>query len=174
MRRWVPFLAVVVLGCAAAMAQSTVKADQGRPGNQGPWPVTSSNSGQVTVDGGFVTVNQGLSRDGGRTWIVETSPSNCWNPTHSVTTTGVAAANCPAAQLANRCLIMMCNSSQNSGSPLIKIRIDGTNPVMAVGNVGDVLSVGQCITYGALSAVVPKCISDTATTYLTALECACP
>jgi hypothetical protein len=64
MRRHLILLTFIALGAATVLAQNTVKADQGRPGNQGPWPVTcvsgcgGSGGGTATtivsVDGGFL------------------------------------------------------------------------------------------------------------------------
>lgn len=159
-------IVLAIVGSVIALAQNTVVSNQGRPGSQGSWPVSLTTSSTVNVQ-------QGPSRDGGVMWPVETMPTRCFVPTHASTTTGVVAAACPAAQLAGRCTIMFCNSNQNSGAPLVKIRIDGSAPVMAAGNVGDVLAVGQCITYAIPAGVTPQCISDTATTYLTSTECAC-
>lgn len=104
-------------------------------------------------------------------WPVGTTPLTCTSPTHKVTSVGVAAGSCPSSQLTSRRSIQLCNSIENTGNPLIKIRVDGTNPTMGTSNVGDVLAPGDCITYPIGSTVTPKCISDTAATALTSLEC---
>jgi hypothetical protein len=101
----------------------------------------------------------------------KTGAGSCFSPTHTVTVSGLAAVNCPASNLAGRRFITLCNSSENTGTPKVKIRIDGTNPAMGLTNVGDVLGVGDCITYVIGDGVVPKCISDTASTTVTGLEC---
>ncbi len=145
-----PFIGLLVLA-GLAMAQTVV--NQGRPGNQGPWPVTGVAGGP---DGGAVVVQ----------------PVQCKGTTsQKITTTGVAAVNTPSSQLAGRIYIEICNSLQNTGTPLIKCRVDGTAPVMAVGNVGDVLGIGDCIHYDIPAGVVPQCIADAATTYATSFEC---
>jgi hypothetical protein len=99
------------------------------------------------------------------------TPPVCLAMVHTVTAVGVAATNCPASQLTGRRFIILCNSAENAAAPKVKIRIDGTNPVMGVTNVGDVLAVGDCVTYYLRAATVPKCIADTASTAVTALEC---
>ncbi len=146
----IPFVALLATA-GLAIAQQQVVANQGKPGNQGPWPVIS-----IGTDGGAVIVQ----------------PVQCrGTSSQKITTTGVAAVNTPSAQLAGRIYIEICNSLQNTGTPYIKCRVDGTAPVMAAGNVGDVLGVGDCIRYDIPAGVVPQCIADAATTYATSFEC---
>jgi hypothetical protein len=102
---------------------------------------------------------------------VQTTPFNCSGPVHADTTCGVAAATAPTANLFDRRFITYCNSNENAGAPLIKIRIDGTVPVMGLGNPGDVLVVGQCVTYNISSGITVKCIASAAGSHLTSLEC---
>ncbi len=92
------------------------------------------------------------------------------NSVHSTTTGGVSSSNIPASPAANRYYIVVCNSRQNT-SALVKCRADGTAPVMAVANAGDVLGNGDCILYMMNASQVVKCIADTATTYITGYEC---
>lgn len=101
----------------------------------------------------------------------KTGAGSCFSPTHSITSVGVASGACPASQLTGRRFIVFCNSPENTGTPKIKIVIDGSTPVMGKTNIGDVLAVGDCITYVIGSGTVPNCISDTAATALTSLEC---
>ncbi len=95
----------------------------------------------------------------------------CASRLHTSTVVGVAAGNTPAAQLAGRRYVTLCNSLQNTGTPLVKCRVDGTSPVMAVTNAGDVLGLGDCIQYDIAAGVVPSCISDAAGTNVTSFEC---
>ncbi len=100
------------------------------------------------------------------------TPPTCLSPTHTITSVGLTAAACPASQLAGRRFVILRSSPENTGTPLIKIRIDGTNPVMGNTNVGDVLRVTDApIIYYIGSGVTPKCISDTSSTALIGLEC---
>lgn len=130
-----------------AIAQQMV--DQGSPGNQGPWPVTGSGS----------------------TATFPITPQKCTSTAHKNTSVGVAAGNTPSAQLASRRYLVLCNSLQNTGSPFVKCRTDGVAPVMAVTNPGDVLGIGDCITYPLAAATVVQCIADAATTNVTSFEC---
>ena len=184
---------VALLLSTLAVAQSLVKADQGAPGNQGPWPVKVVGPVTITVggadggftivvgrDGGPVPVSQGsfpwyvTGADGGAVLVTgTTTPAACATPTYSTTSVGTSAVNCPTTQLTGRYSIVICNSLENPGigSRYIKVRIDGTNPVMGVGQPGDVLGVGDCIPYFVPASVVPKCIASHAATYATGLEC---
>lgn len=149
-----------VLVSVAALAQTVV--NQGKPGNQGPWPVTLTPA----ADGGISTVNgypgpcAATSSDGG-------APQR-------VTSVGVAASTCPAQQDLNRRYIVYCNSSENTGSPIVKIRIDGTAPVIGIATAGDVLLPGDCILYPISSAAAPSCIANAASTAVTSFECRAP
>ena len=70
----------LVLGFSGLVAaQTPVKADQGRPGNQGPWPVTGTF---FLADGGVIKVIQGPGQDGGA-WNVSVN-----NFPHSFVATG--------------------------------------------------------------------------------------
>lgn len=145
--RWLPLLLAAVFTGAFADAQSRVIADQGKPGTYGPWAVTAT---------------------------VVASSASCASPSNKVTSVGVASGNTPSAQLASRSAIMLCNSYENSGTPLVKCRIDGGTPAMGAATPGDVLYKGDCVIYAIGAAVVPKCISDTAATATTSTECATP
>lgn len=112
-----------------------------------------------------------LSLGSGTYSFVYSTPWGCSNPTHKTTTVGLTAGNCPSTQNINRRFVTYCNSSENSGTPTIKIRIDGTAPVTGLGNAGDVLAVGACVTYNIGAGTVPQCIASAAGTGLTSLEC---
>lgn len=151
----VGFAAIVTLGDDGA-AQS--KVDQGRPGNQGPWP--------VSVAGGTVTVL--VTADGGTTYV---APAQCSGMAHKVASIGVAAGNCPATQLANRRYVVLCNSLENVGTPTVKVRTDGTDPVTGVAAAGDVIGVGDCLQFDVSAATVPRCIATVAATAVHSYEC---
>jgi hypothetical protein len=96
----------------------------------------------------------------------------CVSPTHTVTVVGLAGAAVPAVALSPlRQAILVCNSIENPGSPVVKCREDGTMPVMGVAGPGEALAKGDCITYRAPSGKAVKCISDTAGTVVHAEEC---
>jgi hypothetical protein len=132
---------------AVAVGQSMV--DQGSPGNQGAWPVT------------------GLAASS----TFPTTPQRCASTAHKITSVGTSAGTTPSSQLASRRYITLCNSLQNTGSPMVKCRTDGTAPVMAAGNIGDVLGVGDCILYPLAAATSISCIADAAATSVTSWEC---
>jgi len=147
MKRWIPLIISVMAMTGYAIAQRTT-ADQGRPGREGPWFITTSSSSGVS-----------------------TTPQLCTTNAHKTTSVGVAATTTPAAQLASRRYVTICNSLQNAGNPTVKCRVDGTPPVMAAGNAGDVLGVGDCILYAIAGGVIPSCIADAAATNVTSYEC---
>ena len=150
-------LLVVAAVLAAAIAAGQSIVGQGRPGNQGPWPVALFGS-----DGGI---------------SILTSESQCRVTAldagliHQVTTVGVTAANTPANNHVSRLYLEICNSYQNSGNPILKCRADNTAPVAASGNAGDVLGIGDCIRYAVPATNVVQCISDAAGTIATSYEC---
>lgn len=143
----------VVVGVAFA-AEEIV--NQGTPGKRGPWPVTVVST---LPDGG---TNSGTS----------VTPQICATMANKITSVGVAAGATPSTQLTARRYIYLCNSLQNTGTPLVKCRQDGTSPVMAATNAGDVLGIGDCILYPVGSGTAISCIADAAATYVTSFECA--
>lgn len=119
----------------------------------------SASTNAATVD-----TNKGVA--------VSTGGRICTTPRHADTTVGsVQALNCPTSQLANRRFITLCNSNENTGSPTVKIRIDGTAPMTGLGNPGDVLATGQCVSYNIGAATVAQCIASASGTHVTSLEC---
>jgi len=163
MRKIYGWVFVLVVAAGFAYAQTVVKADQGKPGNQGAWPVT----GTLTVappayDGGGPTATvpvtcKSVMPDAGSPW--------------QVTSVGVAATNVPPTSGVTRYYVLVCNSSENSGTPLVKCLGNNTSPVMGVANRGDVLGVADCQQYAILGTNQLKCISDTASTAVTSFEC---
>jgi len=161
----------VIVGGSDGGATAVVGVDGGPvPVSQAsfPWKVSGADGGPVQVSGS-VTV---LGADGGSVAVTSTQ-ATCNSPTHTTTSVGTSAVNCPGAQLAGRYSIVICNSLENpgSGARIIKVRIDGVNPVIGAGNPGDVLGVGDCIPYFITSAIVPRCIASLANTQATGLEC---
>jgi len=147
-----PVLVLVIVG-GIALAQEMV--DQGSPGKQGPWPVSMTT----------------LLPDGGTSSGTAITPQICNTMASKITSVGVAAGATPATQLTARRYVTLCNSLQNSGTPLVKCRSDGTAPVMAATNIGDVMGVGDCILYPAGDGTAISCIADAAATYVTSWEC---
>ncbi len=143
----------LVVGVAIAASV----ADQGKPGTQGPWPVTISGSGGGASSG---------------TVSVDTP---CNTVVESVRSVGVTALSVPATAQVSRKMIIVCNSPENASSPILKCRGDGTTPVIGVATAGQALGKGDCVTYSssgnpdAGTSVV--CISDTAATAASATEC---
>lgn len=138
--------AFAMIAAVAYATETTV--NQGSPGNRGPWVVASSSGTGIAV-----------------------TPQQCTSMAHKVTSVGVAAGNTPSSQLTSRRYIVLCNSLQNTGTPLVKCRADGVAPVMAAGNAGDVLGVGDCLPYPVAAGTVIQCIADTAATSVTSFEC---
>lgn len=152
----------LVLGVTAAFAQT--KVDQGKPGTQGPWPVTIVGG---TGGGGGGSGGSGTNTvtDAG----VSVSVPYCSATASKNTTVGVASTAVPASPLAGRWLIRVCNSYRNSGTPIITCTSDGTTPTAASSSAGDTLGVGDCAQYTTGSVI--NCISDTASTAVTSEEC---
>lgn len=96
----------------------------------------------------------------------------CASPRETLTFVGTDAGAVPSSNLAGRRFIYMCNSRENSGSPVLKCRIDGTNPAMGVdGGAGEVLAKGDCVKLDVGSGTNVKCIADTANTAVHSTEC---
>ncbi len=169
---------VLLLVGAVAGAQQLVKADQGRPGNQGPWPVSIIGfefDGGITFTGGSIVVK---GPDGGAAVIQGTVSGSICNAVlidagapQQVTSVGVAATLVPAQPTANRYYVTVCNSSENSGTPQVKCLYNNVSPVMGITNPGDVLGVGDCWRFDIAGSNQLKCISDTASTAVTSDEC---
>jgi hypothetical protein len=161
-QKWVVILWLSAL-CSFAFAQNTIKADQGRPGNQGPWPVT-------IVSGG--------TGGGGSSGALTVTEQPCTNPVESIIVfDGGGATPIPSGTaLANRRFITICNSPKNSGSPSWTIRVDGTAPTTAVTSPGQVIALADCeyLYKGPTSAdggVPIYGISDTNSSVLLVTEC---
>lgn len=166
MSRWLSFLSAVALVAwlaHPAAAQTVVKANQGAPGNQGPWPVTiSGGGGAVTVDVTF---------DGGYIGTVSTQPCKHYKETN--TSVSTSAALVPATPLANRSWVRVCNSLLNTEGAQC-ICSANTTPTFAASSLGDPLAVSDCVLYNITSqdAGVPICICNGAGVRLPTAECA--
>jgi len=165
MRKLVAF---VVLLAAVAVAQTITKVDQGKPGTQGPWPVTFSGTVPVViVDGGVSGGGSGTATvtDAG----VSVTVQYCTVSRSSVSSVGTSVTAVPAdGGLAGRWMTRVCNSPRNSGTPTITC---GTTADLDAGlfSNGDALETGDCAIYS--SGEVVYCISDTAATAATTWEC---
>lgn len=165
---------VALLAALVAWSQSTVTSNQGSPGKMGPWPVTGV--GFTTSDAGFVTVAetpatcQLLLNDAGTPYRV-----NFWDAGTTVFVPG-DIFDAGSSSSSDRKYVVICSCKQNITSfpnALWKCRSDGTAPVMAVNNPGDVLGVGDCVIYASPKGTVQKsqCISDTASSFICSYEC---
>lgn len=95
----------------------------------------------------------------------------CGTPRQTVTVVGLVAVPVPASPLANRWWIDVCSSIENVGSPVVKCRFDGVDPVIGAGSPGDALAKGDCVRYVPPLGTSVKCVADTGGTAVTALEC---
>lgn len=160
--KFAPYKAAVVVGVLliAGFVIADEKVDQGRPGTQGPWPVTVI-----------------ALADGGSGYVFTLDRKCAVGSPYTSTSVGTSATSVPASPNTGRAYIQVCNSLQNSGNPLVKCRSDGTDPVMAITNAGDVFGVGDCKNY-PIGGTNPdagtgtiRCIADTAATNVTGFEC---
>jgi hypothetical protein len=151
------FLFAFVVSTSLALAQN--KVDQGAPGKQGAWPVTTTNA-SFPSDGGLPTGTSALA----------TYPYPCsavyqavYFMDAGIQTIGVA----PGARL----YTIACNSRDNS-TGTIRCRADADAGVLVTtaGSIGDALSPGDCISYTNPRGKPIRCIG--ATTYLMSFECA--
>lgn len=144
------FLLFLLLLAGIAIAQSTVQIrgkDTASPA--APQDIRTDTSGRIITS-------------------PTTATASCTTKTDTVTSVGVTAVATPAADQASRTSILLCNSSENTGAPLVKCRGDGTNPAMGNTTPGIVLNKGDCVVYNVASI---KCISDTAATAVSGFEC---
>lgn len=148
---------VAVSLAAVTYAQTTVKADQGKPGTQGPWPVTIS--GGLSLDGGSVNV---LASPCSR--IVQTNDAGIGTSPTRVP---------PNGGTSGRIWIRVCNSILNASSTQCTCAIDFCPAAVAVGAIGDALATGDCVTYpiGYADAGVPCCVCNGAGSFLPTAEC---
>lgn len=155
---------VVLLAAALAVAaQAGEVIDQGRPGNQGPWPVTLSGSGTVSInfDGGFI----------GQT---VTAPCSTLRQTNDAGI-GTTPTRIPTqGPLAGRIWVQVCNDYQNTNTAVCKCSSTTCPASSAVSAIGDSLATGDCAMYnlGIQDAGVPCCVCNGAGVFLPVTECA--
>ncbi len=161
-RFWIKIFAVPVLSISVvAVAQQIV--NQGRPGTQGPWPVTvTGGGGSTTYDGGNPSAATGV--------ICNKTIADGGSP-QQVTAVGLIAVPVPASASPGRYYMTVCNSTENSGTPQVKCLYNGVAPVMGKTTKGDVLGLSDCWRFDISSNNVLECISDTAATAVTSDEC---
>ena len=94
----------------------------------------------------------------------------CTAVSEKVTTIGTTFARCPTSQLSGRNVTVVCNSAENTGSPLLKVRVDGNAPVMGASTGGTVLAIGQCASFMLADNAVPLCIASAPGTLATTIE----
>lgn len=158
----------VVLVAAVAVAQTIVKADQGKPGTQGPWPVTLSGSIPVVIVDGGVSGGGGTatSTDAG----VSVTVPYCSVSRSSIVSVGTSASTVPVdGGLAGRWMVRVCNSIRNTGIPTVTCATGGVTPDAGLLGDGESLQPGDCAVYTTGGAV--SCISDTAATAVSTWEC---
>lgn len=156
-------LAVTVSVLAWAAGGTPTLANQGAPGNQGPWPVTISGGGSST-----------LTFDGGYIGQVATKPCSVLRQTNDA---GVGTSPTPVpagGPLANRIWIQICNDSLNGSSAVCKCSSSTCPTAAVVGAIGDALATGDCATYNmtGADAGVPCCVCNGAGVFLPSTECA--
>lgn len=158
MKKTLPAVLAALVLAAGVWAQVV---DQGMPGTQGPWPVTSSG-GTVNVifDGGFIgTVStQPCSR------IVSINDAGIGTTPTRVPVSGPTAG---------RIWIRICNSILNSSSTQCICATDSCPSSVAASVQGDVLATADCVTYplGPADAGVPCCVCNGAGSFLPSQEC---
>ena len=97
--------------------------------------------------------------------------SDCKATADTVTAVGASSTNVPATALVKRKEITICNSRENTGTPILKCRTDNTAPVIGKTTPGVAMTPGDCVTFTLEAAKAVKCISDTAATAASAIEC---
>lgn len=113
-------------------------------------PGGGGGGGTLTVDGG-----------------IPTFPVSCNAASvHGYTSVGTSATAVPATAATGRLYTRVCLSLEASGTPLVKCRTDGT-PAFGT-TPGEVLSVGDCVTYTTPSI---SCIANSAATPVSSFEC---
>lgn len=152
-------VALMFIAALSWAAGTPVLANQGQPGNQGPWPVTLSG-GAGSNDGGFVFQTgpvecRGQTADGG-------------NP-DTLTTVGITSTPVPAAAAVNRVYINVCVSTNNVSNASIKCLTGNGTPNVNSG-AGQVLLYGDCVIYTAIQTNTINCVSDGGYA-VTAFEC---
>lgn len=95
----------------------------------------------------------------------------CVSQTQTVTT---LAANTPTTVglgLQNRRQVTVCVRQDNVGAPQVQCRGDGTAVTLGATFVGDVIGPGQCLTYGVPAGIGVSCVTASAGTNVSVIEC---
>lgn len=145
-----------VLAASFAFAQQA-RVDQGAPGSQGAWPVRFATPA-FPADGGLAT-----GSTGSYPYACATSSPN------KVTSVSTTSVNVPTTAATNRMYTVLCNTRDNTTGN-VRCRADNVIPGIDAGAAGDVLGVGDCISYTNPSGAPIKCIAAAAMTVST-YEC---
>jgi len=151
-------LAIGLLG-GYALAQQVV--DQGRPGKEGPWPITcvSGCSTTISTDAGISVTIGSLTVDGGN--VMALTP-HCSTIAQTTTLIGSSSTTVPASAQTGRIYIELTNSIENSAidsTLVVKCTADGIAPTQGRGGHGDPAILGQTLHYDAYSTQTVKCIA---------------
>ncbi len=153
-------VASIAATCVAVLAHADtpVTANQGKPGNQGPWPVTNVGGGN-NPDGGNTFVLPGKCSK-----LIQTNDAGVGTSPLRVPVNGGAAG---------RIWIQICNSLLNSSSTQCICSAQFCPGSVAVGVAGDVLATGDCATYNVdlLDGGLPCCVCNGAGSFLPSTEC---
>lgn len=159
--RFAIFLLMLIAGFA--LAENTIKADQGKPGTQGPWPVTLPGTTILTVKVTGV--------DGGSSLV--TQPLQCGTGSVHATTALSTSSTAMTTSLVTRAYTVVCVSVETSGTPTVRCRADGVAVTNVAGSAGDTLTTGDCLVYttpgnGGTDPI--RCIASAAA-YVTTYQC---
>lgn len=142
---------------ASAYTVAQTKVDQGKPGNQGPWPVTIQ-SPFYPADGGAPS---GVTPSATYPYPCSRAIQNVYLTDGGQTVMGSASS---------RLYTIICNSRDNTtGNIRCRADADGGAVSATVGTVGDVLATGDCISYTNPPGVPIRCIGGGV--YTTTFEC---
>lgn len=150
-------LAAIFVVSFALLAWGQTKVDQGKPGNQGSWPVTMGAPVYPS--------------DGGVSSAVGTFPYHCANssPNTKVWMDGGAQT---IGSATSRIYTIVTNNGDDlgAGTGIVKCRSDGTNPTLVAGTPGANLGVGVSVSYTNTSGAPISCIGTSL--WVGGFECA--
>jgi hypothetical protein len=129
--------------------------------------LSDGGSGQVvnvSVTANVTSTGTATNTDAG----VSVTVPYCTASLHTYKSVGTSAISIP--RLAGRWYTRVCNSCKNTGSPMVTCTADGTTPTTALTSPGEALEVCDCVVYTDPTNDV-LCISDTASTAVTAYDC---
>jgi hypothetical protein len=179
MTRWLSVVVgALLLGWLVlpAWADTPITANQGKPGNQGPWPVLVSGNVNIVFDGGCSFTGGSIistGPDGGSVLVHAAIPECSRIVQTNDAGIGTSPARVPGTPTVGRTWIRICNSLLNTSSAVCICSAMDCPASVAVGAVGDVLATADCVTYGigTLDGGVPCCVCNGASTFLPASEC---